>query len=117
MHTRILGDSSYEAPARLGCRRAETAANRRAYNRAYMRAWRADPRNLARERAARQRAYFVRKLREALHERLPSTNDCGLPLCGFCRRLSSVGQILRLRVCEHARRGYVQVRVPYCGEC
>lgn len=106
-----------ETGAQLERLREAISAKRRAYNRRYMRGWRADPRNQARERATRQRAYLERKLREALQVRLAFTNDLGVPACGFCRRLPSIGEVLRLRICEHARGGYVEVRIPYCGEC
>jgi len=92
-------------------------AKRRAYNRAYMRAWRGDPRHQLRERANRERAYYERKLREVLGARPVFANDCGIPMCGLCGKLPRVAEILRLRICDHARGGYVPVRIPYCGQC
>lgn len=93
------------------------SAKRRAYNREYMRAWRANPRHQARERATRQRSYYERKLRKALRERRPFTNDLGVPVCGLCGKLPPVAEIVRLRIRETTRGEYVQVRIPYCGQC
>lgn len=92
-------------------------ARRRAYNRAYMRAWRADPRNLWRERATRKKAYESRKLRTALHENRAFMEKFGAAACGFCRKHRSVVEILRLRIRPTVRGEYVRVRIPYCGQC
>jgi hypothetical protein len=112
----VIGGSS-ESEARLHRDRIALAARRRAYNREYMRAWRSDPRHQARERVTRERAYYERKLRDALRERRPFTNDAGMPVCGLCGKLPPVAEILRLRICDHARGGYVPIRLPYCGQC
>jgi hypothetical protein len=117
MRSGLVVGSCRESAARQRSSPSVISAKRRAYNREYMRAWRADPRHQARERATRERAYYERKLREALRERSPFTNDLGLPVCGFCGKLPPIAEILRLRVCDHARSGYVQVRIPYCGQC
>jgi len=93
------------------------AARRRAYNRAYMRAWRADPRHRLREQLTREHAYYARKLRNAVRESRPFTDDFGRPVCGFCGKLSPISEVLRLRICDFARGGYLPVRIPYCGEC
>jgi len=90
---------------------------RRRYNRLYMRSWRADPHNRSRDRDMRQHWDYRRKLREAQQHQLPFTNDCGDPVCGFCGKNPPVREVMRLRVCETARRGFVQVRIPYCGLC
>lgn len=113
-----LATSSSPHPDALR-RRRELAiiARRRAYNREYMRAWRADPRHRMRERATRQHAYYARKLRDALRERRPFTDDYGRPVCGLCGKLPPIYVVSRLRICDHARGGYVPIRVPYCGEC
>lgn len=90
---------------------------RRQYNRRYMRAWRADPLRQSRERENRERWNYERKLREAQSDRIPYTNERGERVCGLCRRQPPVTEIVRLQVCEGAPRGYVEVRIPYCGEC
>jgi hypothetical protein len=91
-------------------------AERRKYNRLYMRAWRAQPANSAAERRNRARWHYERKLREALRRDLHVTKRAE-PVCGFCRKLAPVTQIWRLEIRDLAPRGYVEVRVPYCGEC
>lgn len=93
------------------------AAKRRAYNRAYMRAWRADPRHRLRERTTRAKSYFARKLREALLERRPFTSDSGVRVCGFCGKLPPIGLIQRLQIRQTPRGEFVKVRIPYCGQC
>lgn len=91
-------------------------AERRKYNRIYMRAWRARPANLATERRNRARWHYERKVREALrHESL--AGDEAQVVCGFCRKQAPVAQVWRLEICDLAPRGYAEVRVPYCGEC
>jgi len=88
----------------------------RRYNRAYMRRWRAYPRNLVREQAARSRARFARKERQA-REGGRYTNCRGQPVCGFCWCRRPVWIAERLMISELARGGYERVRIPYCGEC
>jgi hypothetical protein len=90
---------------------------RRRYNRDYMRRWRSDPTHIAREHEIRQQCYYGRKERAEKEKRPPFTNDQGEPVCGFCRKNAPVTQIIRLRVCEEAPEGYVEVGIPYCGEC
>lgn len=117
MRSRLVAEGSGESAVRQRRRRCAISAKRRAYNREYMRAWRADPRHQLRERATRQRTYYERKLREALRERSPLTDDLGTPLCGLCGKLPPVSEVVRLRIRESARGDYVQVRIPYCGQC
>lgn len=109
--------SSCESQERRRAHECGMSAKRRAYNREYMRAWRADPRHQTRERTARQKSYYERKLREALRERRPFTNDLGVPVCGLCGKLPPVAEIVRLRIRETTRGEYVRVRIPYCGQC
>jgi len=90
---------------------------RRRYNREYMRSWRANPVNRIEERENRRRWQFERKLREALKSPAPFTNERGKPVCGFCRINPPLREIVRLQVSEIAPRGYVELRIPYCGEC
>ncbi len=90
---------------------------RRRYNRVYMRHWRADPRHQAEERENRERWHYARKLRSARGEYQPYTGDYGEPVCGFCRKSPVVARVMRLEVRDDAPRGYVEVRIPYCGEC
>jgi hypothetical protein len=79
---------------------------RRRRNREYMRAWRSQPENQERERQSRQRWHYHRKLREEEGARHP--------VCGFCHRREPIAEVVRLRPIP---TGYVQVLVPYCGEC
>jgi len=115
MQSRPAVHDSSETKAQCGA--LARSAKRRAYNREYMRAWRANPRHRSRERAAQQKAYFARKSREWLHERPPFTDDLGAPVCALCGRLPPVTEIARLRIRETRHGEYVQVRVPYCGQC
>ncbi|MBZ5696778.1 MAG: hypothetical protein LAN36_15640 [Acidobacteriia bacterium] len=90
---------------------------RREYNRRYMRAWRADPAHQALDRDNRDRSNYERKLRDARIDRIPYTNERGERVCGLCRRQAPVTEIVRLQVCDCAPQGYVEIRIPYCGEC
>jgi hypothetical protein len=82
-----------------------------------MRAWRADPRHRLRERVTRAKSYFARKMRDALRERRPFTNDSGMQVCGFCGKLPPIGLIQRLQIRQTPRGEFVKVRIPYCGQC
>ncbi len=97
--------------------RAALVAKRRRYNRLYMRTWRANPAHLAAERANRERWHYERKLRSALKEHSAGDGDHSNPACGFCRRHPPVTKVWRLEIRDLAPRGYVEVRIPYCGEC
>ncbi len=90
---------------------------RRRYNRLYMRSWRADPRHQACERAHRERWHYERKLRDSLPPCDPDADDHGESVCGFCRKSPPVTKVWRLEIRDLAPRGYVEVRVPYCGQC
>ena len=90
---------------------------RRIYNRLYMRSWRADPRHRACEREHRQQWHYARKLRDALRVHHPYASDRGCPVCGFCRKNPPVTKVRHLEIRDRAPGGYVEVRVPYCGEC
>ena len=90
---------------------------RRRYNRLYMRSWRADPSHQAYERANRERWHYERKLRNAMRIHHPGFDDHGHPVCGFCRKGPVVARVPRLEIRDLAPHGYVEIRVPYCGEC
>jgi hypothetical protein len=90
---------------------------RRRYNRLYMRSWRADPRHQACERANRERWHYDRKIREALRAQLACADVHADPVCGFCRKSPPITKVWRLEIRDLAPRGFVEVRVPYCGEC
>lgn len=96
MATRIVS----RAAAEPSCLEA-----RRLYNREYMRRWRADPHHRELERASRERGQDSRKFRKAAQ---------GRRLCGFCHQRPPKEEVLRL---FPAPTGYVEVRVPYCGDC
>ncbi len=82
---------------------------KRRRNREYMRRWRADPRNRDHERASRQRWHYERKLRAARRDERP--------VCGLCHKRRPVCQVQRLLLVEDHPGGFVEVRVPYCGQC
>jgi hypothetical protein len=90
---------------------------RRRYNRLYMRGWRADSAHSARERANRERWHYERKLRNALRVSASNTENRSIPTCGFCRKNRPITRVWRLEIRDLAPRGYVEIRVPYCGEC
>jgi hypothetical protein len=96
--------------------RREWLVERRRYNRIYMRAWRAHPANIAAERRNRARWHYQRKLHEALRHP-PDESKHAAAICGFCRKQAPVTMVRRLEIRDLAPRGYVEVRVPYCGEC
>jgi hypothetical protein len=103
--------------APVGRARQPLLERRRRYNRLYMRSWRADPRHRARERAHRQQWHYERKLRDSLRAYDPYAGARGDPVCGFCRKSPPITKVWRLEIRDLAPRGYVEVRVPYCGEC
>jgi hypothetical protein len=110
----VISAKNYER----NCRAQQVLlAKRRRYNRLYMRSWRADPRHQAYERANRERWHYERKLRSAQRNRHAYFDDRGELVCGFCRKSPVVSRVPRLEIRDFAPRGYVEVRVPYCGEC
>lgn len=111
--------SAHSSDDRAQTVRAQRALidKRRRYNRLYMRSWRADPRHQACERENRERWHYERKLREALRAHAPCADDHGNRVCGFCRKSPPITKVWRLEIRDLAPRGFVEVRVPYCGEC
>jgi hypothetical protein len=99
-------------------REAELRAKHKAYNRAYMKRWRANPRHAEREQLNRRRSYRSRKQRTA-RKRIPGVyrNLRGDLFCAFCRRRRSVEVVTRLKHSATDASRYVEVRMPYCGEC
>ena len=91
------------------------ANNRRQYNRNYMRAWRKNPLNHARELARDQRLRLESKLRRSRRGMKPYTNLRGQPVCGFCQKSPPIQHVIRLRILENGE--YKSIRVPYCGQC
>jgi hypothetical protein len=117
-----MQSNRFSATSTVDRRRAEWARmtfleKRRTYNRLYMRSWRADPRHRARDRDNRERWHYERKLRDALRAQHFYSEEHAVSVCGFCRRNPPVTKVLRLEIRDLAPRGYVEVRVPYCGEC
>ena len=108
---------SSEDQSRLEKDRKEFLEHRRAYNRLYMRAWRADPSHRVSELTNRHRWYYGRKLRSIQRDRVPFTDDYGRPVCGFCRKNPPVREVMRLRITADAAARFVPVCVPYCGHC
>jgi hypothetical protein len=117
MRGKIVAADSAQGRGHYSRLRAALLERRRRYNRLYMRQWRADPTHEAREREHRQQWYHARKERDAREKPAPFTNERGESVCGFCRANPPIGQVLRLQICELAPKGYVEVRIPYCGEC
>jgi hypothetical protein len=72
----------------------------------YMRRWRAAPKNRKREEQTRHRAWLKRKL-NGDRKRSPR-------VCAFCNHRMSVTIVPRLKPLPN---GFVEVRLPYCGEC
>jgi len=96
---------------------AEMLAARRQYNREYMRRWRAAIRNYEKERECRERAYFARKKLDAFEEFPAVTMTHDESVCGICRRLPATCEVMRLRISSRTPGGFVEVRLPYCGQC
>jgi len=118
----MRGKPVRESPPSNDSNEAEKAARgawidkRRRYNRLYMRRWRANPAHEALERASRRQQYIERKRREAA-AKARFTNDRGEAVCGICGVNPPVTVVPRLVVSESSPDGYLEVRVPYCGEC
>jgi hypothetical protein len=90
---------------------------RRQYNRRYMRARRANPDHRLNDHRNRQRWEYERKKRAVSTEKRTHTNGHGKSVCGLCGQRPSVVEVVRLKICDAARAGYVEVRMPYCGQC
>jgi hypothetical protein len=81
-------------------------AQRRKYNRKYMRRWRANPKNQRRERLSRRGWLETRKIGRVARR----TGR----VCGFCHLRAARSEVIRLRP---AANGFVEVRMLYCGQC
>ncbi len=95
----------------------ESLRAHRQYNRNYMRRWRADPSHRERENANRCRWACERKERVAQEPWPPFTNWRGEKVCGFCKKRPPKSEILRLKASPIVADQYVEVLIPYCGEC
>jgi len=104
-------------PGGMQSRDEELREEHKAYNRAYMRRWRANPRRTAREQRHRRQAYRCRKVRMAGTKQGQYRNSQGELFCGFCRRRPSIMHVERLKTSAADRSRYVEIRMPYCGEC
>ena len=109
----VLADLKPFAGPEMGA----ASVRRRTYNRDYMRTWRSDPRHRDRERATRRKAYYARKLRQAREDEMCCAETTHASLCGFCGKLPPISEVLRLRIREDTHGAYVEVRIPYCGQC
>jgi hypothetical protein len=111
--------SSFEPLPDAGHNEADAVEDKRRYNREFMRRWRADPFHLAMERARRRERYYGGQKQRRVSRADSSTpsSEHHETLCGFCWKRPALKKIARLRVCESAPKGYVKVRIPYCGEC
>ena len=90
---------------------------KRQYAREYMRKWRSDPGHHQLEHESRRRCYRERKLRATADSQSATAKTNLQPVCGICRRRPSITEVVRLRMREKAPDGYVEVRIPYCGQC
>jgi hypothetical protein len=108
---------SFNEPAIEDMARCLLLRKRRQYAREYMRKWRSDPGNHQIEHESRRRCYRERKLRAAADPSRATAKTNSPPVCGLCRRRPSIAEVVRLRMREKARDGYVEVRIPYCGQC
>jgi hypothetical protein len=102
---------------------ARLRERRRAYNRAYMRRWRANPRHAEQEGERRRRDYWRIKLRGADDGAAQSVDTTeGAPrqprstLCGFCGHRPSITRITRLKITLPSSE-FVPIDIPYCGQC
>jgi len=90
---------------------------RRRNNREFMRLWRTDPQHVAKEREMRRQRYYARKKQHCLDEKEPAIGRGLLSrTCRYCWR-PATQIVVRLRICDHAPDGYVEVQTPYCGQC
>ena len=89
---------------------------KRRYIREYMRRWRARPDHQQLEHENRRRSYRQRKLTGAAGAPHSQANSAA-PLCAICRKRPSIKTIVRLRLLDEAPYNYVEMHVPYCGEC
>jgi hypothetical protein len=90
---------------------------RRQANREFMRQWRADPQHLTKERQERKQRYYSRQKQKTLRDiAFASATGLQSQSCGFCSR-SAVRLIRRLQISAVAPEEYVEVLVPYCGQC
>lgn len=88
---------------------------RRRRNRRYMRIWRANPLNHAKELARAASGRVARKWRAAQRPIQPYTNMRGELVCGFCMKSAPVERVARLRILKSGE--FQRVCVPYCGQC
>lgn len=111
--------SSVGISAEAESREGNPVEDKRRYNREFMRRWRADPFHLAAERAQRRQRYYAVHKQRRMERRATSrpASEGDEKLCGFCWKRPALRKIVRLQVSESAPDGYVEVRIPYCGEC
>jgi hypothetical protein len=107
---------SFNEPANEDTARCLLLRKKRQYAREYMRKWRSDPCHHELEHESRRRCYRERKLRAADSPSVAAKTNLP-PVCGICRRRPSITEVVRLRMREKAPDGYVEVRIPYCGQC
>ena len=115
--TMLANEPGQSAPqeSELACD-VGTGERRRA-NREFMKQWRADPQHQAVERNKRRQRYYACQKPQTVHE-IDRLVAAGLDsqTCGFCSR-PAVTNIERLQIRDDAPDGYVQIRIPYCGQC
>ena len=104
-----FGDTRHESTSEK-----KADEDKRRYNREFMRRWRSDPFHRALERAKRRQRYHSRQKQSPRRNIAKNQNP---NVCGFCWRRPAVSQIARLQMRDGGLPGYVQVRIPYCGEC
>jgi hypothetical protein len=110
-------NNSFNDQAREEVARRLLLRRKRQYAREYMRKWRSDPGHNELEHESRRRCYRERKLRAAADPLRATAKTNSPPVCELCRRRPSITEVVRLRMREKAPDGYVEVRIPYCGQC
>jgi hypothetical protein len=98
-------------------REEELVEEKRVYNRSYMRRWRADPRHAAREQLNRRRSYRRSKMRPSRKPLSGDRDSRGELFCGFCRKRRPIMLVTRLKSPAGEASRYVEIRIPYCGQC
>lgn len=99
-------------------RRIEAASeDHRGYHRKSVRRLRAEPRRRHRQHQKSKRQYPLHKS-EGMREHLkPPPDELVEQVCGLCGLRAAVSDIARLLMSDTTASGYIERRIPYCGQC